>query len=565
MDAVSDPLVREVSVQSSSQVGKTEILLNIIGYYITHDPSPMMVVDPTIVIGMSFSKDRLAPMLRDTPCLRGKVQEPRSKDATNTLLHKSFPGGHLTIAGANSAASLAARPVRIVLRDEVDRYPASAGTEGDPAELAAKRAVTFWNRKIVSFSSPTTQGVSRIEHEYLASDRRRFWVPCPKCGAFQILQFRQVKFDRSEHLRVWYECEHCGASLAESDKLRMVRKGEWRAELPEIRRHAGFHINELYSPWSTWHQVIENFLEAKQRREALRVWTNTTLGDVWQEEESFSIDTEKLALRRELYVDVPMGAVVLTSGVDHQDDRLEVVVKGWGAGGESWFIDKQIFYGRPSDKATWKLLDDYLAKMWKHESGVMMKIAAVCVDSGGHYTQEVYDYTRSRQGRRFFATKGFAGHGRPLIGTASRNNRQRAILIPIGVDGAKQLVYDRIQIEEQGKGHMHFNETCDEEYFLQLTAEKLVTRYIKGFPMQQWVLKDKRRNEMLDCEVLNLAAFTLLNANIEKVAEGIAAQAAKLEKPEEPPAVVDGEPATKQEARRAVKRRRGGFVSNWRW
>lgn len=563
MDAISDSMTEQVSVQSSSQVGKTEIVLNTIGYYVTHDPSPILVVQPTLEMAMSFSKDRLATMLRDTPCLRGKVQEAKSKSSGNTILHKTFPGGHITISGANSPASLASRPVRIVLRDEPDRYPPSAGSEGDPAELAAKRAITFWNRKILSFSTPTVQGISRIEYEFLASDQRRFWVPCTRCGDYQLLVWGQVKFDRSERLRAWYECRSCQAELGESDKYKMVRKGEWRAEKPEILRHAGFHINELYSPWSKWHDIVERFLAAKQRNEALRVWVNTTLGEVWQEEESFTVDTGKLAARREQYVDVPAGVLVLTAGVDHQDDRLEVVVKGWGLGQESWFIDKQVFYGRPSDKATWKLLDDYLAKEWTHESGLKLKVAAACVDSGGHYTQDCYEYTRSRLSRRFFSTKGYAGRGRPLIGKATRNNRQRAIVVPIGVDGAKQLVYDRIQIDTQGPGAMHFNEACDEEYFSQLTAEKLVTRYVKGFPVQQWVLKDKRRNEMLDCEVLNLCAFTLLNANLERLAAGLAAQAEKLE-----PATVsadDTHPAEDPKKVVRVTRQRKNFVNSWRW
>jgi phage terminase large subunit GpA-like protein len=562
MDAVSDPLIERISVQSSAQIGKTEIVLNVIGYHITHDASPMLVIQPTLEMGQAFSKDRISPMLRDTPCLRGKVIEAKSRDSSNTILHKRFPGGHLTIAGANSPASLASRPVRIVLRDEVDRYPASAGTEGDPAELAAKRAITFWNRKILSFSTPTVQGISRIEYEFLASDQRRFWVPCPRCGIFQTLRWAQVKFDRSENLRVWYECGECKSELSEMDKLKMVRHGEWRAEKPEVKGHAGFFVNELYSPWSTWHKIAKEHLEAKGRAEVLRAWVNTSLGEVWQEEESFSIDTGKLAARREAYVDVPAGGLVLTAGVDHQDDRLECVVKAWGVGEESWFLERKVFYGSPAKADTWKLLDDYLRTKWKHESGVELAVASTCIDSGGHYTQAVYEYTKRNQSRRMFSTKGMGGYGRQFLGKVSRNNRQRAIVVPLGVDSGKKLIYDRLSIEDPGPSYLHFNEACDEDYFLQLTSEKEVTKYNRGFPTKVWTLKDKRRNEMLDCEVLNLAAIRLLNADMGKIAERIQEQAANLPPETE---VVDGEPATKKEARVAKRKGRKSFVQSWRY
>ena len=156
MDAINDARCEEVIIMSSAQVGKTELILNIIGYYIDYDPSPILVLQPTRDMAETFSKDRLAPMLRDTPALKGKVKDARSRDSGNTILHKTFPGGHITMVGANSAAGLASRPIKIVLMDEVDRYPASAGTEGDPIKLAEKRTTTFWNRKnCLLYTSPS--------------------------------------------------------------------------------------------------------------------------------------------------------------------------------------------------------------------------------------------------------------------------------------------------------------------------------------------------------------------------------------------------------------------------
>lgn len=334
MDAFNDPTAEFVTLMTSSQIGKTEIVNNIIGYFIEHDPSPMLLIMPTLEMGSAWSKDRLAPMLRDTPSLRGKVTDAKAKDSGNTILHKTFPGGHITVAGANSPASLASRPVRIVLFDEVDRYPPSAGTEGDPVKLGTKRSLTFWNRKIFHDSTPTVRGVSRIEALWEESDKRRFFVPCPQCKQSQVLVWANLKWDKDDPPNtVRYECEKCQSRLTESDKHRMIAHGVWRSERPERTTHAGFHINELYSPWSTWKSVVENFLEAKKRPETLKVWVNTTLGETWEDDESYSISDESLRGRIEQYVGVPEGVLLLTAGVDVQDDRLECLVKGWGPAG----------------------------------------------------------------------------------------------------------------------------------------------------------------------------------------------------------------------------------------
>ncbi|MBE0557145.1 MAG: phage terminase large subunit family protein, partial [Proteobacteria bacterium] len=251
----------------------------------------------------------------------------------------------------------------------------------------------------------------------------------------------------------------------------------------------------------------------------------TMLGECWEEEETFSVSDEKLAARIEQYENVPIGAVLLTAGVDVQDDRLECLVKGWGLKDESWFIDYRVFYGSPGRQQTWDMLDEFLKSNYQHETGVMLRIVTAAVDSGGHFTKTVYEFAKKRLNRRIFAVKGLGGYGKQFIGRASQNNRTRTLVIPLGVDTAKELIYDRLQIEEPGPGYMHFSEKCTEEYFLQLTSEKHVTRYNKGFPTKVWELKSGRRNEALDCEVYALAAYTLLNANVESIAEKLARQA----------------------------------------
>ncbi len=535
MDSFNDPRFEFITLMTSSQVGKTEIVNNIIAYHIVHDPAPMLLIMATLELAMAWSKDRFAPMLRDTPALKGKVTEAKAKDSGNTILHKTFPGGHITVAGANSPASLASRPVRLVLFDEVDRFPPSAGTEGDPVKLGTKRAQTFWNRKIFHTSTPTVKGVSRIEALWEESDQRHFFVPCPRCHHMQILIFSPnsifgslakglLKFDAENLSWVYYECENCHAKLTEADKAAMIARGQWVPLHPERRGHGGFHINELYSPWSSWRSIVESFLEAKKRPETLRVWVNTTLGESWTDEESYSISDDELASRIEHYEDVPNGVAVLTAGVDVQDDRLECVVKGWGREDESWFIDYKVVYGSPAQEEVWSDLDTYLAKRFKCQSGLTMSIVAVCIDSGGHFTENVYQFVKLRQARRIYAIKGMAGWGKSLVGKPSPHNRYRVMLFPVGVDTAKELIYARLQVKHTGPGYMHFNRNSDEEYLKQLTAEKQVTQFKLGFPTKVWV-KVRSRNEALDCEVYALAAVTILNPDIGVILEKLEREA----------------------------------------
>jgi len=534
MDAITDPKIETVTLMTAARIGKTEVINNILGRYIDNEPCPILSVNPTVEMAEAWSKKYFAPMIRDTPVLRDKVKEAKTRDQNNTILEKAFPGGYIAMAGANSPAGLASRTIMIGVLDEVDRFPPSAGTEGDPVDLAKKRAETYtYRKKFVQTSTPTIQGVSRIEQEYNQSDQRKYYVPCPNCKEYQELKWSQVKFSKDNLDQTYYECEKCQSKITESDKPRMIRNGEWRATHPEITKHAGFHLNALYSPWITWQEVVQKFLSAKKRPETLKVWVNTMLGECWQEEESFSISNESLAARIENYDKIPTGAVLLTAGVDVQDDRLVCLVKGWGMHDESWFIDYKTFYGSPGRPDTWTLLDDYLTTPILHECGVKLEISAACIDSGGHFTQNVYDYVNKKKGRRFNAVKGYGGYGRTFIGKASRNNKQRALVFPLGVDTAKELIYDRLQITDPGTGYMHFSQECNEEYFLQLTSEKHVTKYSKGFPTKVWELKSGRRNEALDCEVYALAAMKLLNPSMEHLARRLE-ERSKVKKDETP-------------------------------
>lgn len=535
LESITDPGTSRVVLMTSSQVGKTEILLNVIGYHAHQDPAPILMILPTLELAESFSKDRLAPMIRDTPALRDLI-DVRSRDSGNTLLHKTFPGGHWTGAGANAAASLSSRPVRIVLCDEVDRYPASAGTEGDPVSLAIKRTATFWNRKAILTSTPTIRGASRIESAWEESDQRRFEVPCPRCGSFQPLAWSQVKFQREDQekpsedlvevpkpedrgrsarvVSVWYECRDCRQRIEESEKPSLLERGIWTPST-DFRGTAGFHLNALYSPWSRWIEIVSDFLESRRDPETLKVWVNTTLGETW-EETGEKIDENSLLARREAYgAEVPDYALVLTAGVDVQDDRLEVEVVGWTEGEESWGIDYRVLYGDPDQTAVWSDLDALLSTTYERRTGQSVPISATCVDSGAH-TAQVYRYVLGKTARRIFATKGIAGAGRPIVSApmARRHGRNRrpVPLFLIGTDEAKGLLFSRLQRKEPGPGFCHFPAipAYDDEHFRQLTAEKAVPRYHRGFMRREWI-KVRARNEALDARILALAALYILN------------------------------------------------------
>ena len=536
MNAFSDSTIETVVVMSSAQVGKTEILNNVIGYHVAQDPSPMLVVQPTLDMAQTWSKDRLAPMLRDTPVLSGLVKDPRARDSGNTTLHKIFPGGHITSCGANSPASLASRPVRIVLCDEVDRYPLSAGSEGDPVSLARKRATTFWNRKIGLFSTPTVKGVSRIEQAWEESDKRRFHVPCPDCETYQPLIWAQVTWTEPHDAR--YTCSSCGSLWDDGARVRAIRKGRWMAE-GETKKTAGFHLSGLYSPWVPLSDAVDDFLQAKKQPATLRVWVNTFLGETW-EDQGDAVDDFAISARTEEIEILPQSVLLLTAGVDVQDDRLEVEVVGWGRDEESWSVEYKTIYGDPAGRSVWSDLDSLLSQTWNREDDKELAIRICCIDSGGHYTQAVYNYVRPREGKRVFAIKGVGGEGKPLVGKPGRNNIGKIRLFPIGVDSAKELLYSRLKITEPGPGYCHFPPRND-EYFKQLTAEKLVTRYHKGFARREWV-KVRSRNEALDCRIYAMAGLGILNLNL---------------------ATIEAQQAATPIVRKPVART-NGFINNWR-
>ncbi len=546
MDAITDIRVRDVSIMSSSQVGKTTIILCGIGYYIDHEPSTQLMVLPTLTLGEKFSKTRLAPMIRDIPVLRGKISPAKAKDSDNTILFKQYAGGYIVISGANSPASLSSMPIRVIWMDEVDRYPASAGGEGDPVTLAEKRATTFWNKKYIKTSTPTIAGESRIEKEYLDGSMEEWCVKCPCCGTFQPYDFDRVVFKS-----VSMTCVECNEEIPERDWKESGHK--WVARHPERKKHRSFHLNELASPWVQWREIINEYLAAIDEckrlhdTERLQVFINTTLGETWDEGklDDNAVTEEILEERAEHYrADIPDGVLLLTAAVDVQDNRFEIEVRGWARDYETWGIYKTEIYGDLEKKEAWEELEDYLGTVFFFENGQGLSIAATAIDTGGSHTTRVYKWVKymKSKGKRVYGIKGHVGkektdliHKRSVgyIRERTRSGKEVIVdtteLIILGVNTGKEDISNRLKIDVPGEGYCHFPSNkgrgYGHGYYKGLLSEKKVTKKVRGVVKKTWVKKSGARNEPLDLFNYNYAACELLRpvwgALEEKISKGI--------------------------------------------
>ncbi|CAH1058863.1 phage terminase large subunit family protein [Paenibacillus pseudetheri] len=532
MEAISDPEVESVVMMWGAQLGKTAVQLNTIGYYTGHDPAPIMVVQPDLVVAKDFSKDRLAPMYRDSPQLAKLITKDKSRDTSNTILYKSYPGGRVNIAGANSPASLASKPIRVVIADEIDRFPVSAGKEGDPVSLATARTDTFYNKKLVFVSTPTIKGMSRIEKLYEDSTKEEWCVPCPSCEEYQPFKWGQIKFEYDEEtsdcIKVEMACKHCGTLHPEHEwKHDYAERGKWIAG----KKHAttrGFHLNSLAGTINvTWKKLVNDWMKAQRGgSQLLKTFINTKLAETW-EEKGQKVEHEVLLNRREMYqARVPTGVRYLTAAVDTQDTRFEIDVMGWGKGYSSWRVQRHIIVGDLNQQQPWDELDEFLARTWKDAEGRTFRPVRILIDSGGHHTLKVYKFCKPRQGRNIYALKGEEkgdGTETPLLNGISTNNVVNATVIRVGVSEGKATVFASLKLEPGKPGSCRFplphpdNPDAfvyDEEYFMQLTAEQLVTRYKEGLPYTVWV-KTRVRNEALDLAVYNRAAIEMINPNFD--------------------------------------------------
>lgn len=522
-----------------AQTSKTTIGSNWLGYLVDINPGPVMIVQPTLDMAKRYSRQRLTPMIEESPTVRRKVRENKSRDEANTTLLKEFAGGFMAIAGANSAAGLRSMPVRDLFLDEIDAYPVDTDGEGDPLKLAEARQTTFARRKRLLTSTPTTKGFSRVEQRYQASDRCLYHVPCPHCGELQALEWGAekeygVKWDSTKDgvpiaESVRYVCRHCAAEILEHHKPQMLSAGCWVPQAPGASggRVRGFLLSSLYSPlgWVSWATLVDEWHRATvvERTGDLslkRVFVNTRLAETFEEQGDRA---DESALRRRAE-DIPLGVVtwrhfVCTMGVDVQADRLEAYLWAWGRGLERQLVDRLVIYGDPAldetdSESPWARLTEYRRAPIPHVSGKSVPLLAVMIDSGGHHTQMVYAYCRMHQHSNVHAVKGQSVRAKPILGKPTdqevswkgKKLRNSVKLWPVGTDTAKSEIYGRLRVAEPGPGYVHLSKSLPDEVFEQLTAERLVTRYVKGRQRLEWIKPAGKRNEALDCAVYALAA-----------------------------------------------------------
>lgn len=514
LDAITDPRTREVVYCTGSQIGKSLMQKAILGYHVALDPCPIMVLLPTVEMAEMFSKDRLAPMIRDTPVLRPLVADPKSRTSGNTVRRKSFPGGHLSLVGSNAPSELSSRPIRLVLADEVSRYPVSAGTEGDPLFLARQRTVTFWNRKIVMASTPTNEGACRISAAFQTSDQRYYHLPCPHCGEFHVLKWANMVWEGSDPASALMACPHCGALYGDADKLRMLPQGEWRAEA-EFRGIAGFHISALYSPWQTFSDVVTEFLLKKDNPQTLKTFINLQLGETFEDRSGDNVQSDVLMKRRELWDHIPEDVLVLTCGVDVQDDRLETTLVGWTGSEQARVVGHYQMHGSPGEPKVWSELDNFLTNVYTTADNRRLRIRATAIDSGGHHTAQVYAFTGTRLMRNVFAIKGRNGSHPiwPIRGRTTKLSEQAKVFI-VGVDTAKDTLFSSFAVTRpEAPKYIAFSADLPDEYFRQLTVERRKTTTNQaGRAVRKWVKPAGARNEALDCMCYAVAALEALKA-----------------------------------------------------
>jgi len=554
MNAFTDPRVRRIVMASASQVGKSELELNIIGYIIDEDPGSILFVHPTTIDAKEFSKLRIAPEIRDCPTLRRKVAAPKSRDSGNTVLQKTYPGGILTMCGSTEAHALASKPIRYVLGDERDRWATSAGNEGDPWGLAMARQTTFYNAhavwglamarqttfynaKAVEVSTPTVKNASAIADSYAEGTMERWKSKCPHCGEYHEIQWKDIRYEyetREVNKKKTYKVKSimyvCPGCAAVSDEITMKRQpARWEADNPDAYAQGvrSFWLNAFVSQWASWESIILKFLNAVGNSRKLQVVYNTCFGELWEDRGDLE-DEDSLMARREKYLaELPDGVLVLTAGVDTQDNRMEYEVVGHGHFGETWGIERGVVMGRPDDDATWTKLDEVLFdRVFHFEDGLGLRLSMSFVDEGGHFTQDVRRQCRARIGKKVFCIKGMPGPDKPYTAPPKQMKiivNQKAVgtcwQYQIGVDSGKVMIMDNLAVKIPGSKFCHFPKRDDygPGFFAGLLSERLEYDAEKKQPWVWKKIPGHERNEALDCRNYALAAFKALPKNLDAI------------------------------------------------
>lgn len=563
-------------------------------YRIAQNPTSQIMMQPSQGDLHTWLETKFNPLVEANGTLRGLIAKPRGRDGVNNQRMKSYPGGFIMFSWSGSPKTMRGRSAPFIVCDETDGYDRTQ--EGHPVGLLWQRAATFGDQRLLlEISTPTIKGTSWIESAYLEGDQRRFHVPCPHCGVPQALDWRGVQWDKdadgqslpetARYVCQAYDAETgevtCGKPWSDGQRIAAIRQGQWVAKRP-FRGHASYHLSELYSCFREMRDIVQSFLEKKAAND-LQTFVNVSLAETWEERGEATDPTGLMARAERFAAPVPAGGLVLTAGIDMQEDRLEVETVAWGLGEESWSVSYDVLWGDVLHGDVWEALDDHLASTWLHQSGAHLPISAACLDTGGSagMTHAAYEYARARSGRRLFAIKGVGEWGRPIVSSPSRKSsgqRARKVdLFTIGTNDAKVVVMRRLGVEQPGPGYCHFPVERGPDYFEGLTAEQLITRYQRGFPVREWH-KRRPRNEPFDCRVYALAALKILNPNMVRAAKRLAVPD-EVEAPPVDDQLIEARPVAqemppedrqppqgKDGAKKIGKRRRskGGWVQGWK-
>ncbi len=533
---------RVVLIFGSQSGAKTECGLNWLGRTIANDPAPFLVMFPTESFAKRQIRQRLTPLFTDTPAVAAKSLSSKSRDAANAMFLKEFEGDMLlSIIGGNSGSAAQGMPAQNLWVDEASSLPMEIDDKGDPIENAEARQTNFPDRKTLLTSTPGTRGACRITWEFeTRSDRRRYGMLMPCCGNHAVIEWPNMIWDTPDG-EVFCQCPACGERVAQHHKTTMLAGGIWTPTAKGDGETAGFHLPGWYAPygWLSWEQIRDEFLRAHGDPLLLKGWVNKRAAEAWEDEALAKVSADGLIVRAGEYRagTCPAGVLLLLMSVDVQDTWLEVVVKGYGRGDESWRIWHQKIEGDPGQGDVWEQVATILRTEFPREGGGTMRVRFCAVDTGGHYTAEAYNWAREHTKEGAVAIKGATKRDAPALSKGNRIDvtfKGRTIangltLYMVGGHGLKRTVYSRLKIEEPGPGYVHFDDETTEEYLAGLTAERLQPRYVKGFQVLEWHCPSGARNEPLDCEVYCLAMLELVKRKynratmwdqLERLAEG---------------------------------------------
>lgn len=524
--------VEEVVLVKGGQISGSETANNMLGYIMHIAPGRAMMVQPTVDAAKDYVRERINPLIEYTPAIRAKVSEARSRDGSNTVKFKRFPGGFLSVTGANSAQALQSRAIRYLVLDEIDRYPRDVDGQGDPIGMAVKRTDTFKrNRKIFKLSTPGNKDESRIAVDYAETDQRKYYVPCPHCGHMDYLRWERIRYDKHNPSDAHAFCTGCGEIIPEHHKTWMLDRGEWRATAVSKRHKArGYHLPGLYSPigWRSWGDIAIDYeqavdLAARGDDTLLKKVINMDLGEPYEQQgERATVDAIKARAEGYSHRMVPYGGLILTAAVDVQHNRLECKAMAWGRQEESWVIDYKVIWGDPLQAAVWAELDAWLQTPLRYQNGMEMRIAACAIDaSDGHTASEVFKFCRGKQHRTVFAIKGAKAFDAPILPPPTAREVDRGgkrvktgdLLWMLGVNQIKETLAGRLRLDTAGKNCIHFGAWLPDEYWPQLGSEKLVKKFLNGNVYKRWEKISGVRNEAWDVLVYNYAAAVRLGVN----------------------------------------------------